>query len=271
MAALRSRLKGMLNRSYLQFVLSEPPSGQGPPVKETVRITMGAMTRTPPPPAAPTTCGLKLPSLTPLALGVGRLLEEQGHHSPGFHDRISRLVRALAMEVEDRGEYSRLKDPTYLELLATCTPLCDIGLLILPTDLLKKPSKLNSEEYSFVQTHTSLGSEVLADLARSMPGQIADLGMATEIVRHHHERWDGNGYPDSLMGAVIPLSARVVNLVSVYEALRTRKPYRPAFSHARTVKLLTTESEGHFDPVLLEAFKRVAAYFESIYLECPRH
>ncbi len=271
MTALRSRLKGMMNRSYLSMVESAAANGGGPPVKETVRITMGAMTRTPPPPAAaPTAHGTKIGALAPLAFGVGRLLEEQGHLPYGYHERVGRYVRALAFAVEDSGEYARLKDPTYLELLASTGAAHDIGLLLLPTDLLKKPARLNTEEYSFVQTHTLSGSEVLADLARSMPDRIADIGLAAEIVRHHHERWDGAGYPDALAGPSIPLAARVMAIVSVYEALRTRKPYRPAFGHARAAKLITVESEGHFDPTLLAAFQSAAPAFESIFLDSSR-
>jgi response regulator RpfG family c-di-GMP phosphodiesterase/tRNA A-37 threonylcarbamoyl transferase component Bud32 len=272
MTALRSRLKGMLNRSYLSLVESAAANGQGPPVKETVRVTMGAMTRTPPPaPASPTTHGIRLGALTPLAFGIGRLLEEQGHLPLGYHERVSRYVRALAFAATDVGEYARLKDPTYLELLASTGAAHDIGLLLLPTDLVKKPSKLTSEEYSFIQTHTLTGSEVLADLARAMPDQVADIGLAAEIVRHHHERWDGAGYPDALAGQAIPLAARVMAIVSVYEALRTRKPYRPAFGHARAVKLIATESEGQFDPTLLAAFTAAAPNFESVFQDSTRN
>ncbi len=273
MAALRSRLKGMLNRSYLSLIESAGAGVQTPPVKETVRITMGAMTRTPapPPPAAPTTHGTKVGALTPLSYGIGRLLEEHGHLPHGYHERVGRYVRALAFAAEDSGEYARLKDPAYQELLASTGAAHDIGLLLLPTDLLKKPTKLNAEEYSFVQTHTLSGSEVLADLARTMPDRVADIVLAAEIVRHHHERWDGAGYPDGLAGAAIPLAARVLAIVSVYEALRTRKPYRPAFGHARAVKLITAESEGQFDPTLLAAFKVAAPVFESIFQDSSRN
>lgn len=269
MSALRSRLKGMLNRSYLSLVDLVEATGKGPPVKETVRVTMGAMTRTPPPPSPSTSQSAKTGTLSPLALGVGRLLEEQGHFSTGYHERVERYIRALALAVEDRGEYVRLKDPAYMELLVSTAAAHDVGLLVLPTDLMKKPTKLNSEEYSFIQTHTLVGSEVLADLARSMPERIADIGLATEIVRHHHERWDGSGYPEGLSGSTIPLAARVVAIVSVYEALRTRKPYRPAFPHARATKLIL-DSEGQFDPTLIAAFKSISPNFESIYLDSSR-
>jgi eukaryotic-like serine/threonine-protein kinase len=178
---------------------------------------------------------------------------------------LGRYVRALANAAEERGEYARLKDPAYLELLASTGAAHDVGLLVLPTDLLKKPGKLNAEEYSFIQTHTLVGSEVLVDLARVMPDQVADIGLATDIARHHHERWDGAGYPDSLGGQSIPLAARVMAIVSVYEALRTRKPYRPAFGHVRAVKLMSQECDGQFDPLLIAAFRSAAMAFDSIF------
>lgn len=263
-SGLRSRLKGLMSRSYLSLVDCESQENKGPTIKETVRVTMGAMTRTPPPPQPVSSAAQRLGSLAPLAFGVSRLLEEHGHFNSDYHERIGRFVRALGIAVEDQGEYSRLKDPAYIELLASTAAAHDLGLLVLSTDLLKKPAKLDSEEYALIQTHSIVGSEVLTDLARSLPDQIADIGMASEIVRHHHERWDGSGYPDGLAGSAIPLSARVVAIASVYEALRTRKPYRPAFSPARAVKLMTTESIGQFDPVILNAFRTVSTTLESI-------
>jgi eukaryotic-like serine/threonine-protein kinase len=90
--------------------------------------------------------------------------------------------------------------------------------------------------------------------------------MAGDIVRYHHERWDGKGYPDGLSGPAIPLAARAVALVSVYDALRTRRPHRPAYSHTRAVSLLTRECAGQFDPTILAAFAAAAPWFEKIFI-----
>jgi eukaryotic-like serine/threonine-protein kinase len=266
LAALKSRLKGLLNRSYLTLIESVKTDSAAPPVQETIRVTMGAMTRTPSPlPEAPTTHGLNLRSLTPLSIVVSRLLEEQGHFLPHYNERVGRYIRAISMAAEEAGEYSRLRDPAYQELLISTGAVHDIGMLLLPTELLKKPGKLTADEYSFVQTHTLIGSEVVADLAGAMPERLGDIGLAAEIVRHHHERWDGKGYPDGLEGQSIPLSARVMAIISAYEALRTRKPYRPGLSHDRTIKLITTESDGHYDPVLINALIDTAANFKNYF------
>jgi response regulator RpfG family c-di-GMP phosphodiesterase len=116
-----------------------------------------------------------------------------------------------------------------------------------------------------VQTHTTVGSEVLQTVAGKLMTDVPSLPLAVEIARSHHERWDGNGYPAALGGHEIPLAARVVALASVYEALRARRPHRPPLSHARAVKVITAESPGHFDPVLLSAFGAAAARFDQIH------
>ncbi|HEY3788156.1 MAG TPA: HD domain-containing phosphohydrolase, partial [Urbifossiella sp.] len=94
---------------------------------------------------------------------------------------------------------------------------------------------------------------------------LPSLPIAAEIARSHHERWDGSGYPDMLVAKDIPLSARVVSIVAVYEALRSRRPHRPPLSHARAVKMITTECVGQFDPVLLQAFAAAAPRFDQIH------
>ena len=93
--------------------------------------------------------------------------------------------------------------------------------------------------------------------------------MAAELIRGHHERWDGTGYPDRIGGADIPLSGRVVAIASVYDSLRSRRPYRPALTHTRAVRMLTTECPGRFDPTLLAAFVAASARIEQVFNEYP--
>jgi len=202
-----------------------------------------------------------------LSLTISRLLAETSLSPEGHWRRIVRYVRALAGAVVDQGEYTRLKDEAYLDLLAAVAPLYDIGMVAIPRSLLIKPDKLTPDEIAVVQTHVTVGAEVMLNVAAKLGSELPFLPLAAEIVRHHHERWDGSGYPDMLKGHEIPLSARVVALVSVYEALRSRRPYRPALSHARAVKLLSQDLQNHFDPYLLAAFHEVAPRFEQIHSE----
>jgi HD-GYP domain-containing protein (c-di-GMP phosphodiesterase class II) len=199
-----------------------------------------------------------------LSFAVSRILVEQSLLAEGHGNRIPRYVRVLAGAVEGTGEYARLKDDAYVELLAGVAPAHDVGLLGVPRGVLMKPDRLDSDERSVVETHTTQGADLFLAVAGKFVAEVPSLPMAVEVARSHHERWDGTGYPDRLAGAEIPLAARVVGLVSVYEAVRSRRPYRPALGHSRAVQAITAESPGQFDPVLVAAFAKVAAQFDQI-------
>jgi response regulator RpfG family c-di-GMP phosphodiesterase len=200
-----------------------------------------------------------------LSLTVSRLLVETNLAAEGQCERVTRYIRALAGAVTDQGEYSRLKDERFLDLLTAVAPVYDVGLLAVPRGMLMKPDKLDADEQSVVQTHTTVGSEVLLIVAGKLAAELPYLPMAAEVARSHHERWDGNGYPDQLSGTDIPLSARVVSLVAVYEALRVRRPHRPPLAHSRAMKMILTEMTGFFDPTLLVALAAVGPRFDQIH------
>lgn len=200
-----------------------------------------------------------------LALTAARLLSETQLAADGLGKRVSRYVRALCRAAGDGGDHEKLKDERFVEALAAVAPIYDIGLLGVPRQTLLKPDRLDATERSVIQAHCSLGAEVLDDIAVSCGADVAGLDTAAEVVRGHHERWDGTGYPDGLAGTEIPLSARVVALVSTYEALRSRRPHRPPLSHAQAVRLITHDMPGHFDPGLVTAFASVASRFDQIH------
>jgi response regulator RpfG family c-di-GMP phosphodiesterase len=200
-----------------------------------------------------------------LSYTVSCLLAETSLVSDGHWSRVIRYVRVLAAAAPEQGEYARLKDSAYLDLLAAVAPIYDMGQLSMPRSMLMKPDKLDSDERSVVQTHTTAGAGVLLTVAGKFAADQPSLTIAAEIARSHHERWDGSGYPDMLAGVDIPLSARVTAIVAVYEALRSRRPHRPPLSHARAVKMITTESEGQYDPLLLQAFVAAAPRFDQIH------
>ncbi len=201
-----------------------------------------------------------------LSLTVSRLLAETQLAADGQFQRLTRYVRALCRALPDTGLYLQLKDDGYADILAAVAPMYDIGLLGVPRHTLLKPGRLDPSERSVVQTHCSIGAEVLAEVAQTYGSAVSGLDVAAEVARSHHERWDGGGYPDGLMGEEIPLAARVVSLAAVYEALRNRRPHRPPLSHTQTVKLISTNSVGEFDPTVVAAFVSVAARFEQIHL-----
>ena len=228
----------------------------------TVRVPAAAMNRLAGPPAAsvrPTAAA------EALSYTVSRLLVETNLVSEGHWARVTKYLRALVSAVGEQGEYARLKDPAYIDLLAAVAPIYDVGQLAMPRNVLMKPDRLDLDERNVVQTHTTAGAEVLLTVAGKFAADLPSLPLAAEVARSHHERWDGSGYPDQTAGTDIPLSARVVAIAAVYEALRSRRPHRPPLSHARAVKIIGTESPGQFDPMLLAAFATVAPRFDQIH------
>jgi response regulator RpfG family c-di-GMP phosphodiesterase len=186
-----------------------------------------------------------------------------------FSDPRQLLVELVAHEkLAQLSGFAGQVDRNFIETLQCCAPLHDIGNAGLPDHILLKPGKLTPEERAQMETHTIIGGDTLEKVARKHGFARAFLQMAVEIARHHHERHDGRGYPDGLAGDAIPLAARIVAVADVYDALRSRRVYKPALSHATTVRMMTEEFTGHFDPALIEVFNGCAPQFERIFREC---
>lgn len=179
--------------------------------------------------------------------------------------RLQRYSRCLASEAAKSSCYAGLLDETFVSLLECCAPLHDIGKVGVPDDILLKPGSLTDDERRIMQRHTVIAALTLQKVAKTHGFALAFLHMAAEVARHHHERFDGNGYPDRLSGEGIPLAARIVAIADVYDALRSRRVYKPAMSHDAAVQIMS-EDVGHFDPFLLAAFRRCDAIFEQIFM-----
>jgi len=268
-AEFRARVRGLLGRRA---------GTRNRQIKETLRLGVEGLTRTPPPVDFSEALGTPAPAggLTVLIGASGleqvnllsrvftRMANETLPFDSGYPERLGRYVRALAAAAPDSGEYSRLKDARYLDLLVGVAPLHDLGMVAVPCTVVRKPSALDEQDRMVLQTHPVMGAEWVVAAAGGA-GTMPALSLAAKVIRSHHERWDGGGYPDALAGGECPLSARVVGLASVYDALRSRRSYRPALTHARTLRMLLTESAGQFDPQLLEALATAAPRFEKVF------
>jgi response regulator RpfG family c-di-GMP phosphodiesterase len=179
--------------------------------------------------------------------------------------RMEHYVRCLTEAAAQTPAFAGQIDANFVELVVCCAPLHDIGKVSLPDHLLSKPGELTANERILMQTHTTTGAETLKLVMKQHGSALAFLQMAADIARHHHERYDGEGYPDRLSGSNIPLSARLVAICDVYDALRSRRPYKPALSHAAAVQVMTHVSGGQFDPNLVQVFQRCAPHFERIF------
>jgi putative two-component system response regulator len=152
-------------------------------------------------------------------------------------------VRGYAMALAD--VVSECDAPT-LEALDHAALLHDVGKLAIPDAILQKPGPLTDAEYDQVKQHATIGADMLAAIA--FPGPLA------LIVRHHHEHWDGSGYPDGLSGPAIPIGARLLSIVDCYDAMTSNRPYRRALTHQRTIELILERRGRMYDPEIVEAF-----------------
>ena len=175
----------------------------------------------------------------------------------GFHvRRTQEYVRTLAHWLAAQPGNTLQLDDEQIEHIAKSAPLHDIGKVAIPDGILLKPGRLTPDEWTVMKTHAMQGWEMLRRAAERMGDQgslFLQYGM--EIARHHHERWDGAGYPDGLAGAAIPLSARLMAVADVYDALISRRPYKEPMTHADAMDLILAGSGGHFDPAVVQALQ----------------
>jgi response regulator RpfG family c-di-GMP phosphodiesterase len=201
-----------------------------------------------------------------LVLALAEMVAYRDTESGAHLMRLQHYSKVLAEEAALHPSMAAQIDANFIQLLECCAPLHDIGKVGLPDYILLKPGKLTPDERIIMQTHTTIGAAVLQKVARQHPFAATFLRMAIDIARHHHERHDGAGYPDRLAGGDIPLSARIVAISDVYDALRSRRVYKPALTHQETVTIMS-ESHGHFDPVLFQIFVHKADEFDRLYNE----
>lgn len=210
-----------------------------------------------------------------------KLAEQKDNLKALYGEMVQALATATEFRDAESGEHvKRLKRITRLFLetplgaefseeekddIANAAILHDVGKISIPDHILTKPGKLTQEEYKVMQEHTIKGEQILAEMhsLRNQPF----YKHACMIARSHHERWDGRGYPDRLRGDEIPLSAQIVSLADVYDALVSTRVYKPPFSHEQTLEMINSGQCGIFNPELLKYFMDIAPQIKELYQE----
>lgn len=195
---------------------------------------------------------------------LARLAETRDPETGNHLRRTQEYVRTLARQLRTHPHFAALLSDRDIDLLARSAPLHDIGKVGIPDHILLKPGPLTADEWVIMQTHSRLGSEAIAQAERDAEKPVEFLRLAKEITRWHHEKWDGSGYPDGLAGEAIPLSARLMALADVFDALISRRTYKPPMPFTEARAIIVRERDRHFDPAVVDAFLAVAAEFQSI-------
>ncbi|MFW6288155.1 MAG: HD-GYP domain-containing protein [Spirochaetota bacterium] len=194
---------------------------------------------------------------------LAKLAENRDNDTGRHIERTQRYCIILAEELGKTPEFATVVDETFRLNLYHAAPLHDIGKVGISDSVLLKPGPLTPEEFELIKTHAMLGYETLRVVQEMYPRNDF-IATGAEIARWHHERWDGTGYPDGLAKDDIPLSARIMAVADVYDALRSERPYKPAIPHAEVVNRVVADRGRHFDPAAVDAFLAVEREFERV-------
>ena len=178
--------------------------------------------------------------------------------------RTRRFLRALARQLKAHPRFAAFLNEHTIDLMAKSAILHDIGKVGIPDHILHKSGKLDAAEWEIMQTHAKLGSDAIELAEKDAERPVEFLALAKEIAHWHHEKWDGSGYPDGLAGEAIPLSARLMALADVFDALTTPRVYKPPMSFDQARDLIVAGRGGHFDPDVVDAFLAIFEEFRAI-------
>jgi response regulator RpfG family c-di-GMP phosphodiesterase/tRNA A-37 threonylcarbamoyl transferase component Bud32 len=200
-----------------------------------------------------------------LLFAMAKMAELREGETTGHLRRMQRYVVCLAEHLRTDSAWSMLIDRTFIEHLERCTPLHDIGKVGLPDHILLKEGTWSADERRLMEAHTTIGVDLLEAIGKEFGGGLAFMGMARAVVKHHHERYDGRGYPDRLAADAIPPAARLVAVADAYDGIRRPRRHRAPLPHAQAARILLNESPGQFDPVVLRAFAARNIEFQQIF------
>ena len=198
---------------------------------------------------------------------LAKLAETRDDDTGNHVRRTQRYVRLLAGYLSGTPRFSGILTEQYVDALVRSAPLHDIGKVGIPDQILMKSGPLSADERELMKTHTTLGCEAISSAERDIDASVAFLSKVKEIVRWHHERWDGAGYPDGLVGDAIPLCARIMAIADVFDALITKRVYKAALPLSEVKAIIAGERGRQFDPDIVDTFLLHWDAFKTIAIE----
>ena len=203
---------------------------------------------------------LRLQNQELLIFAMAQMVDTRSPETGAHLDRVQYFSRRIAEELAAEGD--PLVTASWIAQLFSLSPLHDIGKIGIPDAILNKPGRLTPEEFVIMKEHVTIGASIFSRIYERT--RYAPFGFAIDIIRCHHEKWDGSGYPDGLAGESIPLCGRIVALADVYDAISSKRVYKPSFPREQCWDIINRGRGSHFDPRLVDIFNRNEDYFWNI-------
>jgi putative two-component system response regulator len=197
-------------------------------------------------------------------VALSALVEARDTETGQHIQRTQRYVLALAEKLAESPRFAQTLTPDTIDMMAKSAPLHDIGKVAIPDSILRKPGRLDAEEFELMKLHTAHGRRAIEVAEASMGSSHGFLRHARDIAYGHHERWDGLGYPQGLAGDAIPLSARLMALADIYDALISERVYKAAIPHGVAAQMILAQRGKQLDPAVVDAFEAIAPEFAAI-------
>lgn len=199
-------------------------------------------------------------------MSFANLIENRDNNTGGHIKRTSRYVGLIAEELRARNYYSEILTKDYITNLLKAAPMHDIGKISVPDEILQKPGKLNDEEYAIMKKHAENGGNIIRETFRNLGDEEYRI-IAFEVARYHHEKWNGKGYPDGLIGNDIPLCARIMAVADVFDAVSEKRCYRNAMPLDKCFRIIAEGSGKDFDPLIAGIFLEIRDKVEEVHTE----
>jgi len=197
-------------------------------------------------------------------IALAKLAESRDYDTGKHIERVQFLSKALATKLKDDEKFNEIIDKDFIEDIFFASALHDLGKIKIADKILLKPGKLTDEEFNEMKNHVTYGVDILQEMVRNYPKSSIFI-MGIKIAKYHHEKYDGSGYSENLKGDEIPIAARIMAVVDVYDALRSKRTYKDSFKHQKACEMIAELKGSHFDPDVVDSFMLINEQFEAIY------